>query len=351
MTDQFQLLFLLLCYCFSLFFVQGIIFECKSTEPCGCSRNNVDIDARIVGGEAVAYRSWGWAVSVRDSSDQHRCGGTILSKDYILTAAHCFRKLSEESLPYSVAVGTDSLLSSSEQIRIVSQIIIHPEWNVKTKENDIAILQLDTSISMDDINVAKICLPEVNKFQQVQYPRIKSSLVAIGWGRTATEDIVSPEYLRQVTLETIDTSEPKCKEMIKNINSQFCAAVQGGGKGNKSPLFLRKNSIDYILDTCQGDSGGPIMQFSFTYRRWILTGIISYGYRCGLREYAGVYTRISVYIDWIKSIVHNDEIITIPQSQAMISRTSNINIIILLTLISLYLTFEKTINRSDFVLY
>jgi len=77
------------------------------------------------------------------------------------------------------------------------------------------------------------------------------------------------------------------------------------------------------------------MHFSTEKRRWILTGIISYGYRCALREYAGVYTRISVYVDWIKSIVNNDGIVMVEESNAIVSNTSNIIIIIILTLASL----------------
>ena len=231
MTDLFQLLFFFVCNYSNLILIQGTIFECKSSDPCGCSRNNADISSRIVGGEIVAYRSWGWAVSIRNSYDIHICGGTILSKNYILTAAHCFRRVLEESLPYSVAMGTDSLLSTSGQIRIVSEIYIHPRWNLTNKENDIAILRLNTSIYMNDINVAKICLPNVIKSQQIRYPKLYSSLVAIGWGVTSWDDFISPMYLRQVTLEAIDSIETKCKNIIKNIDLQFCAAVKGGGKG------------------------------------------------------------------------------------------------------------------------
>jgi len=77
------------------------------------------------------------------------------------------------------------------------------------------------------------------------------------------------------------------------------------------------------------------MHFSSRKRRWILTGIISYGYRCALRDYTGVYTRISVYINWIKSIAGNDGIVTVEESKAIVSNTSNVIIIIALTLISL----------------
>jgi secreted trypsin-like serine protease len=221
-----------------LFLIQATIFECKSTDLCGCSRNNVDINSRSIGGETVAYRSWGWAVSVRDSYGIHICGGTILSKYFILTAAHCFSKLSEEYLPYSVAMGIDSLLITTGQVRTVSQVFIHPKWNLTSKENDIAILELNEPISMDDVNIAKICLPQVIKSQQVRYPKLHSPLVSIGWGITTWEDFIAPMHLRQVTLESIDSSESRCSNIIKNINSQFCAAVKGGGKGNKIDLFV-----------------------------------------------------------------------------------------------------------------
>jgi secreted trypsin-like serine protease len=57
------------------------------------------------------------------------------------------------------------------------------------------------------------------------------------------------------------------------------------------------------LDTCQGDSGGPIMHFEPTQRQWVLAGITSYGIGCGLPDYAGVYTRISMYHSWLGPIV------------------------------------------------
>ena len=75
------------------------------------------------------------------------------------------------------------------------------------------------------------------------------------------------------------------------------------------------------------------MHFSNRKRRWILVGIISYGYRCTLRNYIGVYTRISVYIDWIKSIVNNDGIVTIEESYGIMNKLSHSMIIIILLLI------------------
>ena len=81
--------------------------------------------------------------------------------------------------------------------------------------------------------------------------------------------------------------------------------------------FFQWNSwVSFTLDTCQGDSGGPIMQFSEDKRRWVLTGIISYGDQCALRDYVGVFTRISVYVDWIKSVVGRDGLVIVEENSS-----------------------------------
>ena len=58
------------------------------------------------------------------------------------------------------------------------------------------------------------------------------------------------------------------------------------------------------------------MSYSEADQVWILAGITSYGYECALPNYAGVYARASVYIDWIDSIVGDGDLVTIPQSKA-----------------------------------
>lgn len=56
------------------------------------------------------------------------------------------------------------------------------------------------------------------------------------------------------------------------------------------------------LDTCKGDSGGPLMTF-VSNNVWVLAGLTSYGHECALPEYAGIYTRVAAFEDWIKSYV------------------------------------------------
>jgi len=211
--------------------VQATVFACNTTAPCGCSQNKAVINTRIVGGEPSASHSWGWAVSLRISNTAHFCGGSIISPNYVLTAAHCVDDPQISKLQITAAVGTDTLYDSYGQRIVVSKIYIHPGWNKNTNENDIAILKLNKAISFNDKSVAKLCLPSLTEYRDVDFPWTNTKLVAIGWGST-TSGGSSSNVLRQVTIAAVGDRETKCSNSIRNTRIQFCAAVVGGGKGN-----------------------------------------------------------------------------------------------------------------------
>ena len=56
-------------------------------------------------------------------------------------------------------------------------------------------------------------------------------------------------------------------------------------------------------DTCQGDSGGPLFFEDEIngVRKYVLAGIVSYGVECAKPNYPGIYTRVSYYLDWIRT--------------------------------------------------
>ncbi|CAF1318222.1 unnamed protein product, partial [Didymodactylos carnosus] len=144
-------LLIILLYTFELHLngSQPLIYTCDVTAPCGCSSKPVILSSssRIIGGENSQIGSWGWIVSLQ-SDDEHFCGGSIISPSHILTAAHCIN--------YFEALGTVTVhagihnKTAGGQIRTIAVVLIHPDYNHFSLENDIAILHLSVPLDMTD---------------------------------------------------------------------------------------------------------------------------------------------------------------------------------------------------------
>jgi secreted trypsin-like serine protease len=70
------------------------------------------------------------------------------------------------------------------------------------------------------------------------------------------------------------------------------------------------------------------LRFESAQRRWLLAGLTSYGKDCGNPFYAGVYTRVATYIDWLRSIVDNDGLIMVDVDTSGVQSTGTTNIAI-----------------------
>jgi secreted trypsin-like serine protease len=134
-----------------------VVYSCDPKVVCGCSTNPASI-TRIVGGEAAGVATWGWAVSI-SIADSYLCGGSIISSSWVITAAHCVYG------GYTVSQITiypgSTLRWSGTQSKVASQVIIHPNYNASTYDNDIALLRLASPLTMNDPNVSSICIPSV----------------------------------------------------------------------------------------------------------------------------------------------------------------------------------------------
>ncbi len=133
-----------------------VIYSCDETASCGCSTKPVSI-TRIVGGESAGTATWGWAVSI-SIDNSYLCGGSIISSSWVITAAHCIRDYKASQI--KIYAGSIRLRSGNQN-RVASRVIMHPFYQSARYENDIALLQLSSPLTMNDSNIGVICIPSV----------------------------------------------------------------------------------------------------------------------------------------------------------------------------------------------
>ncbi|XP_057184052.1 transmembrane protease serine 13b isoform X2 [Triplophysa rosa] len=234
-------------------------------------------DTKIIGGAMAAKGQWPWQASLHFRRS-HICGGTLVAPDFILTAAHCFPQDIPGILELSnwrVFVGLVSQLNLPNPYYL-KQIILHENYNTRTKDNDIALLKLETSIS----NIHPICLPVTGQ----TFPTGMQCWTT-GFGLTLEGDSSSSPTLMEVAVNLIDKSTCNAAAAYGGAitGNMQCAGVLAGGK-----------------DSCQGDSGGPLV-CKADDRRWYLTGVTSWGIGCGRKNLPGVYTDVERFLPWIHS--------------------------------------------------
>ncbi|XP_063702293.1 trypsin-7-like [Culicoides brevitarsis] len=224
----------------------------------------------IIGGEPITIDQAPYQVSLLFRGF-HKCGASIISQKWILTACHCvddFNTLSD----LKVRAGSRYHRYGGKLFKI-RNIFSNPKCNIENATFDSALIELRHKIRFGK-KIQAINLPMENE------ELAAGTLVNIsGWGATRFPGFNS-DVLMSTEVAIVDYE--KCKKVYSFDYfgpDVICAQVEGGGK-----------------DTCTGDSGGPLTH------NGTLFGITSWGRGCGTARYPGVYSNVAYIREWIRKV-------------------------------------------------
>nr|XP_008196144.1 PREDICTED: proclotting enzyme isoform X3 [Tribolium castaneum] len=270
----------------------------------GCGTVAMKASPLISYGQNTTQGQWPWHVAlyhIQGAQLLYTCGGTLISENHVLTAAHCVAKPQTnrpiDTKDLSVYLGKYHLkkFGDGTQDRDVTDIFIHPQYNYSVYFNDIAVLKLKTPADLNNY-VRPCCLWEDGT--DIEYVLNKLGTV-VGWGFDEKRQI--SDTLMQAQMPVVSTVN--CIYSNREFFSQFtfektyCAGFRNEDAGTT---------------VCNGDSGGgmvfPKAGTSGHNTVWQIRGIVSVGVAlqgqgvCDPRHYI-VFTDVAKHLDWIKQVM------------------------------------------------
>uniref|UniRef100_A0A2L2YA74 Serine proteinase stubble n=2 Tax=Parasteatoda tepidariorum TaxID=114398 RepID=A0A2L2YA74_PARTP len=231
------------------------------------------------------YGEFPWQAHIKLKRQQ--CGGVLLNKYYVLTAAHCIYQVRLPDISIQLGVydiQDHSRQENAPQTFAVVEKKIHPKFQYQAAHPDrfdVALLKLDKAVRYQE-NILPICLPRKDaNFQG------RKGLIT-GWGKT--EAGLSNRYGTRL-LQKVDVpiiSNEQCEDWHEEKGIEIVI----------SPEMMCAGYEDGKKDACVGDSGGPLIVS--VHGRWVVVGLVSAGFGCAQSKQPGIYHRVPHTVEWLR---------------------------------------------------
>jgi len=250
---------------------------------CGVPAIKPDTSTDIVGGKDSIPHSWPWQVMTSIG-----CGATLITDQWVLTAAHCISSRNPKSNTVRLGVFDKTKKEPGQLSAEVSEVYVHPNYTgsspVVWNSHDIALLKLAKPVEFTD-HISPICLPTV----QDELPAAGTDTFIIGWGNTKVPSRDPSPTVKQVMVPLVaqETCKARNTDDFKfNEKLEICVGFDKGGKG-----------------ACHGDSGGPalIQNADGTWKQIGVTSWVHKGQCAGPTH--TVYAKVSAFLDFIRQYV------------------------------------------------
>lgn len=226
----------------------------------------LQLSLSLQGGEQNDITEVPYLVSIH-KYQVHICYGSLLTKKFVLTAAHC--TTNGKAGTFKVRLGSNSIEKEGLLVEVL-EVNQHERYNPINFDFDYSILLLD-DYNEENLPMGFVSLPEVNLPTSEQ-------LQISGWNKDESNNTIVTTLAKMISIEQCIEIHDDAYDVSK---SMICAETPSNQ-----------------LNICQSDSGSGLVDENVLY------GVFSYSYECNNPEYPGIYGRVFEVKSWIEEVIN-----------------------------------------------